>query len=181
MTESMLLAACGGLLGLGIAFGACRLNIDIPFETALQPDALVLCFTIAAALSTTLVFGLTPALQAIRTDLIPSLKDAPANRFRGSSARDVIVIAQIALSVILVICSLLVVRSLQTALTMNLGFEPANAVSASLDLSLQGYDGKRRFSFEAELIARASALPGIQSVGIINNFPLRIAEDNSVV
>jgi predicted permease len=187
MTESMLLAASGGLLGLGIAFGACRLfsswrlNIDIPFETALQPDALVLCFTIAAALSTTLVFGLMPALQAIRTDLIPSLKDAPANRFRRWSARDVIVIAQIALSVILVICSLLVVRSLQNALTMNLGFEPANAVSASLDLSLQGYDGKRRFSFEAELIARASALPGIQSVGIINYFPLRIAEDNETV
>jgi predicted permease len=187
MTESLLLAVSGGLAGIGIAFVACRflsslqLNIDIPFETSLRPDALVLCFTIAASLSTSLLFGLTPALQAIRMDLIPSLKDAPVNRFRRWSARDLIVIAQIGLSVILVICSLLMVRSLQRALTLNLGFEPTNAVAASFDLSLGGYDVKRGLSFDANLIAKAAALPGFQSVGIINNFPLRIAEDNSIV
>jgi predicted permease len=187
MTESLLLAAIGGLLGFGIAFGACRLfsswrlNIDIPIETALQPDALVLGFTAAAALSTTLFFGLMPALQAIRTDLIPSLKNAPANRFRRWGVRDLIVTGQIALSVILVICSVLVVRSLQHALTLNLGFEPANAISASFDLRLQGYDKKRSRSFDAALIAKASALPGMQAVGIINNLPLRIGGDNSVV
>src|SRR5205085_9552862 len=64
MTESLLLAACGGLFGFGIAFGACRLfsswrlDFDIPFTTALEPDGLVLCFTAVAALSTTIFFGL---------------------------------------------------------------------------------------------------------------------------
>jgi macrolide transport system ATP-binding/permease protein len=187
MTESLLLAAMGGLAGFAIAFGACKLfsswrvNIDLPLETSLQPDALVLGFTAAAALATTLFFGLMPALQAIRTDLIPSLKNAPANRFRRWGARDLIVTGQIALSVILVICSVLAVRSLQHALALNLGFEPAGAVSASFDLWLQGYDRGHSRTFDAALIAKASALPGIQAAGIINNFPLRIGEDNSVV
>jgi len=187
MTESLLLAAIGGLLGFGLAVAACRLfsgwrlNIDIPLKNTIQPDWLVLAFTSAAALLTTLLFGLIPALQAVRTDLIPSLKNAPAKRFRGWGARDLIVTGQIALSVILVICSALVVRSLQRAMTLNLGFQPAHAVSASFDLSLQGYDTNRGRSFDATLVARAAALPGIQAAGIINNFPLRISEDNSVV
>jgi predicted permease len=187
MTESLLLAAIGGLLGFGLAFAACRLftawrlNIDIPFEKTLQPDAVVLGFTAAAAVLTTIFFGLMPALQAIRTDLIPSLKNAPTNRLRRWSARDLIVTGQIALSVILVICSVLVLRSLQRALTLNLGFQPAHAVSASFDLRLQGYDNARSRTFDATLVARMAALPGIQAAGIINNFPLRIGEDNSVV
>jgi predicted permease len=187
LTESMLLAGSGGVLGCGIAFGAChlfnswRLRADIPFEAALWPDSFVLCFTAAAALGTTILFGLLPALQAIRTDLIPGLKNAPANRSRRWAARDLIVTGQIALSVMLVICSILVVRSLQRALTLNLGFEPANAVSASFDLRLQGYDKPRSRTFDAALVAKTAALPGIDAVGIINNLPLRIGEDNSVV
>jgi predicted permease len=187
MTESLFLAAVGGLMGFGIAFGACRLfnswhlDFDIPLEAALQPDALVLGFTAAAALSTTLFFGLLPAFQAIRTDLIPSLKNAPSNRFRRWGVRDLIVTGQIALSVILVICSVLVVRSLQHALTLSLGFEPANAISASFDLRLQGYDKKRSRNLDAALIAKVSALPAMQAVGIINTLPLRIGGNNAVV
>jgi ABC-type antimicrobial peptide transport system permease subunit len=77
MTESLLLASLGGLLGLLIAFGACRVfsswhvAVDVPFDTALEPDTLVLAFTAAATLMTTLFFGLMPALQAVRADLLP--------------------------------------------------------------------------------------------------------------
>ena len=187
MTESLLLAGCGGLAGFGLAFLACRLfsswqlSADMIFKTDLHPNAQVLAFTAAAALLTTLIFGLMPALQAIRTDLMPSLKNGPGSGFRRWSARDLIVAGQIALSVILVICSVLVARSLQHALGLNLGFEPANAVSVSFDLRLQGYDQKRSRSFDAALIAKASGLPGMQSVGIINDLPLRMDKDNSVV
>ena len=187
MTESLLLAAMGGALGFGVAFGACRLfsswqmKIDIPVETALQPDGFVLAFTAAAALLTTLLFGLAPAIQATRTDPIRSIKGGPANRLRRWSTRDLIVTGQIALSVILVICSVLVVRSLQHALALNLGFVPEHAISASFDLRMQGYDKARSRTFDAALVEKASALPGMQAVGIINNFPLRIGEDNSVV
>src|SRR6185312_3708647 len=97
MTESLLLAVCGAVLGYVIAAGACRLfsfwrlAVDFPFNIALRPDALVLCFTAAVALSTTLLFGLVPALQAMRTDVLPSLKSEPAfNRFRRLSIRDLL-------------------------------------------------------------------------------------------
>ena len=187
MTESLLLAAIGGFLGFGLAEAGCRLfsswrlNIDLPIETTLQPNLLVLCFTAAAALATTVVFGLLPAIQAIRTDLIPAIKNSPGNRFRRWGVRDLLVTGQITLSVILVISSVLMVRSLQRALTVNLGFDPAHAISASFDLRLQGYDGRRSRSFDSALLAKAAALPGIQASGIISNFPLRIGEDSSAV
>ena len=187
MTESLLLALIGGLAGFGLAFVACRLfstwqlNADLPVNTTLQPDALVLGFAAATVLATAILFGLMPALQALRTDLIPSLKTTQTARFRRWGTRDLMVTGQVALSMILVICSVLVVRSLQHALRMNLGFEPANAVSASFDLRLQGYDEKRSRTFDAALIANASVLPGMRAVGIITNLPLRIGEDNSVV
>jgi predicted permease len=100
--------------------------------------------------------------------LIPTLKGGKGSRFRRWSVRDLIVTGQIALSVILVICSVLVVRSLQHALTLNLGFDPANAVSASFDLRLQGYDKTRSRSFDTALIAKISGLPEICGAGIIS-------------
>ena len=186
MTENLLLATGGGLLGYTIAAGACHLfsswhpAFDLPMNTTLHPDTVILCFTLAVALLTTLLFGLAPALQAIRTDVIPSLKDEPAsNRLRKWSVRDLVVASQIALSVILVICSVLVVRSLQNALTVNLGFNPNNAVSVSLDLKTKGYSQERSRRFHTELLAKASALPGIESTGIISNLPLRMGENTN--
>jgi predicted permease len=187
MTESLLLAVSGGLLGFGVAFAACRLfsswhpTADIPVETALHPDWPVFCFTAIVALSTTLLFGLMPALPAMRTDLIPGLKNAPSDRFRRWNVRDVIVTGQIALSVILVICSVLVVRSLQHALTMNLGFDPQNAVAVSFDLRLQGYTEEQSNRFHTEVLTKLSAIPGVRAVGIIDNVPLRIGEDTGTV
>ncbi|MBV8807649.1 MAG: ABC transporter permease [Acidobacteriaceae bacterium] len=188
MTESLLLAAGGGLLGLAIAFATCNLfsswqpGIDLPLNTTLQPDRVVFCFTLAAVLVTTLLFGFAPALQTVRTDLVPSLKDEPVlSRFRRLGIRDLLVAGQIALSVILVISSVLVVRSLQHALSLNLGFNPDHAVAVSVDLRLQGYDTAHSRRFDANLLEKASALPGLQSVGIISNLPLRAGESDEVI
>ena len=188
MTESLFLSAGGGLVGFVIAFAACRLfsawhlDIELPLTTALHPDSLVLGFTAAVALSTTVLFGLAPALQAIRTDVITSLKNGPvSSRFRRWNIRDVLVGGQIALSVILVISSALVVRSLQRALTVNLGFSPEGAVSVSFDLRLQRYSEEQSRAFDTALVRKASMIPGFESVGIISNLPLRIGENNQVV
>jgi predicted permease len=185
MTESLLLAMSGGLLGFGIAVAACRLftswrpGFDLPINTALRPDGAVLCFTLAVALSTTVLFGLAPALQAIRTDLVPSLKNEPVSiRLRRWNVRDLLVTGQIALSVILVISSVLVVRSLQHALTLNLGFNPNDAVSISFDLRLKDYSDERSRHFDAELVRRVSTLPGIEATGIVSNLPLRVDHGN---
>lgn len=188
MTESMLLALVGGSLGFAVAYGVCHFfsswhpAFDIPIRTTLQPDSAVLGFTLGAAFLTVLLFGLVPALQAVRVDLLPSLKNEPiSTRFSRLSVRDLLVAGQIALSIILVISSVLVVRSLQHALTLNLGFNPNNAVSVSFDLKLQGYDEAHSRHFVTELLRKASALPGLRSVGIINNLPLRVAESNGVI
>jgi predicted permease len=99
LTESLLLAAIGGLLGLAIAFTACRLfsswqpGFDLPISTELRPNSHVLWFTLAVALLTTLLFGLTPALHAVES------------RVRRWTMRDFLVAGQIALSLILVVSS----------------------------------------------------------------------------
>src|SRR6185312_9980849 len=179
---------CGAVLGYAIAAGACRLfsfwrlTVDFPFNIALRPDALVLCFTAAVALSTTLLFGLVPALQAMRTDVLPSLKSEPAfNRFRRLSIRDLLVASQIALSVVLVISSVLVVRSLQHALNLNLGFKPAGAVSVSFDLRVKGYTEENSRRFDNRFLAEVSSLPGIESAGIINSLPLNLISDTEFI
>ncbi|HEY3454904.1 MAG TPA: ABC transporter permease, partial [Bryobacteraceae bacterium] len=180
LTESLLLAAIGGLLGLALAFGACRLfsswqpGFDLPVATALRPNTRVLLFTLAVALATTLLFGLTPALQATR-------RTQASQRVHRWSVRDLLVTGQIALSLILVVSSVLVVRSLQHALTLNLGFRPAGAVSVSFDPKLQGYSDERSRRLDSDLLRRAAQIPGLESVGIINNLPLRTGENNSVV
>jgi len=188
MTESLVLALIGGSLGLAVAYGTCHLlslwhpDFDIPIRTMLQPDGAVLGFTLASSVLTVLLFGLAPALHSVRIDLIPSLKGEPTLiRSRRVSIRDVLVSAQIALSVILVISSVLVVRSLQHALTLNLGFNPNDAVSVSFDLRLQGYDEERSRRFAAALLQKSSALPGLKSVGIINNLPLRANDSNGII
>lgn len=187
MTESLLLALCGGLVGLGLGLLACDLfsswhpGFDIPINTALHPDAVVLCFTLAIALLTTLFFGLVPASRAVHVDVMPSLKEEPvSSRLRRFTIRDLLVTAQIALSIILVISSVLVVRSLQHALSLNLGFNPNDAVAVSFDLGLQGFDQARSRRFDAQLLRTASAMPGLRSVGLCSNLPLRIGESNEV-
>ena len=181
MTESLLLAASGGLLGLGLALTACsflsswRPRFDIPIDIALHPNATVLWFTAAVVFWTAVLFGLAPALQTIRIDLIPSLKNEPASaRLRRWSVRDLVVAGQIALSVSLVISSALVVRSLQHALSLNLGFNPNSAASVSFDLGLKGYNQERIRQFHADLLAKAAILPGVEFTGIANTLPLRL-------
>lgn len=177
LTESLLLAVSGGLLGLAIAFGACHLfsswqpGFDLPIATALRPNSRVLWFTLTVALSTTFLFGLTPALQAI----------SKAQRVRRWSVRDFLVAGQIALSLILVVSSVLVVQSLRHALTVNLGFEPTGAVSVSFDPRLQGYSEERLRRLDADLLHNASKIPGLESFGLVNNLPLRMGENNFVV
>jgi predicted permease len=147
--------------------------MEMPVNLALEPNAGVLWFTIGAVVITTMLCGLTPAWQTVRVDLVPSLKNEPVSaRFQRWSMRDALVAGQIALSVVLVICSALVMRSLQRALTLDLGFRPDHAISLSFDLGLKGYDGERVRRLQAEVLRQAAALPGISAAGITNSLPL---------
>jgi predicted permease len=186
MTESILLAVAGGAAGFGVAAVACSLfsswrpAFDVPFNTTLRPDSTVLAFTLTLAGLATLAFGLTPALQSIRTDILPSLKDELiGGRLRHLRTRDILVIGQIALSVVLVICSALVVRGLQHALSLKLGYNPDRAVSISFDLRLKGYTPEQSRRFSAALLQKASEMPGFEAVGLTSNLPLRLDHGNN--
>lgn len=187
MTESLLLAIGGACLGYFVAAAACRLfsawhpAFGFPVNTALYPNTAVLGFTVIACCMATVLSGLLPAFQAIRTDLIPGLTSQPSSHhLRRWSTRDCLVAGQIAVSVLLVICSVLVLRSLQHALTLNLGFQTEGAVAVSFDLSLQSYAPEKSRLFDSQLLAKTAALPGLKAVGIISNLPLRFGEDNRV-
>jgi predicted permease len=188
LTESLVLAASGAIAGSFLAFGLTHVlklwhpPVDIPINTAFDPDLRVLGFTCLLTLVTTFLCGLVPAMQSTKVDLVPALKSDPARkRNRGFAMRDILVVAQIGVSMILLITSLLVVRSLRHALQMNLGFDPANAVSVSFDLGLQGYTEARGRDFQTRLLERVSNLPGIHAAGLINNLPLRIGENSEAV
>jgi predicted permease len=179
--ENLIVALCGGTAGLILALWltklitTARLPVDFPFNTALTLDVRVLLFTAVTSVSTVLFFGLIPAIQASRPDLVPALKNETAlGRLRHWELRDLLVGAQIALSIVLLAGSVLVVRSLQNALTVNVGFNPQNAASVSFDLGRQDYSEERGRAFQKRLLEKVQAMPGIESASIANAIPLSL-------
>jgi predicted permease len=188
LTENLLLAMAGGAAGLLLAMWMLRLlagwrmPIDFPANTEVHLDARVLVFTAAASVLTTLLFGLAPALQAAATGLVPALKNGPvAERLRRLQFRDLLVAAQVALSVILLAGSMLVVRSLQRSLTINFGFNPRNAVAVSVDAGLAGYGERHGREFDRRLIERVAALPGVEAAGLSSWLPLGLGQSTTSI
>jgi predicted permease len=181
LTESVLLALLGGAVGLALAYWLVdaimtfRPPMDIPISTELQMDYRVLLFTMAASLVTGVLFGLLPALQSTRPQLVPALKDeASVGGYRRSLLRNGMVVVQVTLSLALLVSAGLVLRGLQRARLLNPGFDPRNAVEMSFDLSLQRYDEARVKQFKRQLLDRVRALPGVEAAGLTNFLPLTL-------
>jgi len=188
LTESLVLSIAGGSAGLLLAvwltdlFAAWHPPVGVPITSSVGLDLRVMLFAVGASLATGILFGLAPALQSTRADLAPALKnEAVAERLRRFHIRDFLVSAQVALALVLLVGSVLVVRSLQQALNLKLGFEPRHAASVSVDLSLQGYDDTRSREFQRGVLERVRSMPGIESAGIINGLPLSLNWNNSGV
>jgi macrolide transport system ATP-binding/permease protein len=181
LTESLLLALAGGAGGLLLAVwilelvAAYRPPIDVPVWIETAVDWRVLLFALGASLLTTLLFGLAPALQATRADLLPALKDAASQSGRTRSRlRGGLVVAQVTLSLVLLVAAGLVVRALQRLQATSPGFEVENGLIASFDLGLQGYDEARGRDFERRLLERVRALPGVRAASLTDLFPLSL-------
>lgn len=182
MTEALLLACCGGALGLALAASTCdllsaaRFDLGLPFAVQLAPDARVAIFSLGLSLFTAVAFGLVPSLQAVGRPTVSGLRSghsgSPSSRW---SLRDAVVSAQVAISVVLVIGSLLVVKSLNRAMDLSLGLKPEGAYAMMADLRAQGYDEARSLRFRHELLSRAKNVPGVEAAGIINSLPLNLA------
>jgi putative ABC transport system permease protein len=181
LIESLLLSIVGGAAGLVLAIWivkallAFKPPIDFPLTIDLGLDWRVLLFSLGVSVVAGAVFGLAPALQSTRPNLLHALKDTSAQG-GGSRTRlrSVLVVAQIAISLIVLIAAGLVVRTLQQLQTMNPGFDPKHALTMSFDLSLQGYDEARGQQFYQQLAQRVRALPGVKSAAVSSYIPLSL-------
>jgi len=113
---------------------------------------------------------------------VPALKDESSMaRFRRSRLRNLLVVAQVSLSLVLLISAGLIVRSLQAAQKMRPGFNPENAVAISFDVSLQGYDEQRGRAFQKQVLERAQTLPQIENAALTDYLPLGLNYNNSTI
>ena len=188
LTESLVLSILGGSAGILLAYWLTDLvnawtpPIDVPIIPHVVMNTSVLIFAAVVSLFTGLLFGLVPALQSTRAKLAGAMKnDAPSEKLRRLNLRDILVTTQVALSVVLLIGSVLVVRSLQHALSLHLGFEPQHAAALSYDLGLQGYDEPRGREFQRRLLDKLRSTPGVDSAGVVDGLPLTLNISNSSV
>ncbi len=187
LTESALLALMGASAGLLLAFWINQLLMAFKppflgawdFTVELRLNTPVLGLTLLLALVTSLVFGLAPALLASKSDVVPALKDetGTADRDGRFSLRNVLVVVQLALSLVLLIGAGLFIRSLQHLRRIDPGFKTENLLAISFNLRLHGYDDRRGKEFARQLDERISALPGVQSASVADYAPLRLFPD----
>jgi predicted permease len=182
LTESLILAGLGGaagmllapwLTGLLLVYQASPEAADAVLDHSINWR--VAAFTLLVASLTGLLFGLIPALQASRPDLIPALKDEDGLRADSASfnvSRRALIIAQVALSVVVLVCAGLFLRSLSKLLAVEPGFSTENVLVAKLELPMNKYDKERGEEFYRRLLERLRALPGVQSVATANSTPL---------
>jgi predicted permease len=178
LIESVLLFLLGGAAGVLIAVWATRLLLafkppaDVPISLDLSVDFRVLLFTLLISLATGLLFGLAPALQASKPDVLSALKDETGGGSHRSRLRNVFVVAQIAISLVLLITAGLFLRSLRNAGTIDLGFRPEGVQTVTFDLRTQGYDESKGREFYRQLVERVTALPGVAAVSLARTVPL---------
>ena len=182
LVESGLLAALGGLLGLGLAEAAVRALAvvgpgSIPRLGLVRLDGSVLAFTAVLAMLTGLIFGVTPALAGSKVDLTTALRSTGARGATGDARqgrwRDGLVGSQFALAVVLLIGAGLAIRSFVARLSIDAGFEPAGVTTMVVSVAgARVGEAERRADFYRELLAGVGRLPGVESASMINHLPL---------
>lgn len=180
LTESLLLAMLGSVLGLILTQWTSRMLPGFFPANAAQGldvslDWRVLVFTLGVTILTGLLFGLAPSLQATRLNLLTSLKHeggAHGQRLRRIGLRDVLVISQLALSLVLLIGAALFVRSLRHAISFDPGFRVQNLLIASMETRGVSLNEQQGRAFYQQTLERVGSLPGVQSVSLSRIAPL---------
>lgn len=180
LVESMVLAALAGLAGwfLANAMGAAMQRFtpqsDMPVTVDGRPGWEGYVFVVVVTLVAGLASGLLPALRASRIDLADQLKRGTGEALGGQGRhrlRDMLVIGQVAMSLIVLVCGGLFMRSLQRVQSVELGFRPERLLMASYDLALQGYSEERSRNFNRELLERLRAMHGVEAAGLTSHMP----------
>jgi putative ABC transport system permease protein len=181
LVESLLLALSGAALGAVLAWGGLKALVAvvppriIPAEAVIRLNGTVLLFTLAVAIATALVFGLVPSLQAARRDLHEPLRDSgkgAGSGFRRGRVRDAIVVAEVAVSLTLLVGAGLLMRSFVALREMDLGLDPGNILVARLPLPADRYKTAAQLSgFYRPLLSRLEALPGVVAATETSTLP----------
>jgi predicted permease len=183
LTESLLLALAGGLVGIGLGYlgvsflRAIPIPSDFPISLGIQMDMRLLAFSLLLALATGVVFGLVPALRATRGDLAATIKASDSGPARLSilrgliSGRNVLVTAQLALSVVLLVLAADCVRGFQAAWRVDPGFRVDRTLFFSLDPNIQRYDEARTRDFYQKLTDRLRDSAGVTGVSMSSSIP----------
>ncbi|MDQ5977200.1 MAG: hypothetical protein QG602_172 [Verrucomicrobiota bacterium] len=182
LTESLLLAVTGGLAGLLLAHWMVGLvsyftppTPHLPINVVLDVSWRTLGLSVLLTLGAGLVFGLAPALQSIRTRLTDALKDGGRTATGSAStqrARSLLVVAEVALATALLIGAALCLQGLRRSKSVDAGLDPRGVVIAGLRVGMNGYTRDTAPEFYRMLRQRVAALPGVESVGLANWFPL---------
>ncbi|HYY99810.1 MAG TPA: ABC transporter permease [Pyrinomonadaceae bacterium] len=181
LTESLLLAFAGGVLGLVFAlWGVKLLSVFVPENVPrfgeTDIDLRVLGFTLAASVVTGLLFGIAPALQSSRVDLNEALKEGGRTGTDGLGRRRVrslLIVSEVALSLVLLVGAGLLIKSFVKLRNTDPGFDAGNTLTASLSLASVRYDADEKIAdFYRLLVERVRALPGVVSVGAVTPLPL---------
>jgi putative ABC transport system permease protein len=181
LTESVLLGVIAGILGLGLAYvliaGIRAVGGGIlPRLAEVEIDSLALAFTFVLSLVTSLAFGAAPALHAIRSDLAASMKSLGRASSTNASriVRNGLVVAQVALSFVLLIGAGLLIRSLWELQRVETGFDPRGVIAAEVSLPTTKYETRADIiRFWTLFLDRVRAIPGVQAAGATTLFPLR--------
>ncbi len=179
LTESLVIALLGGALGLLVAqagvalFSQIRIPADIPVVIDVRLDPRVLWFTLFAAVLSAIAFGLAPALQSTRTELVTALKDGQARGGKRSRllGRNALVVAQVAGSLLLLIFASQAYRGASILLSSPLGFRTDHLLFATFNPSLARYKPAQTEDFYKRLLAKARILPGVQSAALAQALP----------
>ena len=181
MTESLLIATGGGVLGLLLgsfiieAFRTVEYPTDIPLKLTFELDGRALTVALVVAAGSAILSSLLPAWRASRTDLVRSLKDSTAGTSERSRlwGRSVLVCSQVALSLVLLAVTVFMYRTFKSQLDQGPGFRTDGMLFASFDPGLARYDDARTQAFYRLLRDRAQGLPGVTSVALASTVPMR--------
>ena len=187
LTESVVIALLGGALGLLLAMWGVDLLVslspeNLPRVKEVTTDWRVLGFTLLVSVLTGILFGLFPALATSKTNLTETLKEG--GRTGSGSGRQrlrgLLVVAEVALSLILLVGAGLLVKSFLRLSNVDVGFKPTNVLSMQLTLTQTGYaDPHRRSAFYDQLVGRIESLPGVQAAGAVSELPLSGQENDT--
>ena len=180
LTESLLIALAGGLAGLVVGYAGVQLfsqiqiPTDLPIGLSFQVDRRALLFSLAVAFLSTILFGLVPALQTTRTDLISALKTSGTNLagHRRLWGRDLLVVGQVAVSLVLLAVSTTLFRGLHSELLHGPGYRTDHLLMMSFDPSLVRYTEAQSQQFYQRLVDRSRLVPGVQSAALAFNIPM---------